>query len=102
MDGSLCIERVPSSTPSASASETLCQLHFFKLFLFENERKLGEEDGCADRTIGVHTIHVLQHQFLFLLAEATHVRVGSDGLAILHHLAYLYNNVSTCTALNHR
>merc|ERR550532_902343 len=104
MGGCVCggTQQVPSSKPDASASETLCQLHFFELFLLENESKLGEKDGCANCTIGIHTIHVLQYQFLFLLAKSTHIRVGRDGLAILHHLPYLYNNISTYTTLYYR
>merc|ERR550532_2246555 len=104
MGGCVCggTQQVPSSKPDASASETLCQLHFFELFLLENESKLGKEDGCANCTISIHTIHVLQYQFLLLLAKATHIRVSRDGLAILHHLPYLHNNISTCPTLYDR
>mmetsp|Transcript_7896 Transcript_7896/g.25131 ORF Transcript_7896/g.25131 Transcript_7896/m.25131 type:complete len:403 (+) Transcript_7896:139-1347(+) len=79
--------------------EALGELHLLELLLLQDEGQLCQEDGRREGAIGVNAVHVLQSHLLLVLAEATNIGIGGDGVALLHRLADGDDDVGTREAL---
>mmetsp|Transcript_7901 Transcript_7901/g.25152 ORF Transcript_7901/g.25152 Transcript_7901/m.25152 type:complete len:349 (+) Transcript_7901:139-1185(+) len=79
--------------------EALGELHLLELLLLQDEGQLCQEDGRREGAIGVNAVHVLQSHLLLVLAEATNIGIGGDGVALLHRLADGYDDVGAGEAL---